>query len=120
MFKCKKCGISNPGDKQHKVISQIRKVTYILQTQYYQRGSKTEDNLEIPTMELKTKILRETHGTEIVKEDIYCHNCIPKNLEPKITNSINRKQIIKAKSRNSIKRKSNRSEKYGQKEKADR
>jgi len=90
MFKCSGCGISKPKDKQHNVPVIIRKVKYINQV----RIDKPKFDGDSVTTESIFKIVKQTAGTEIVKEEKYCKLCIPKNIAPKIIGEVVRENLI--------------------------
>ena len=82
-FKCKNCGTVSPGRKQHRVITEIRDVTYLIQIR-----TLTSDGGDT------TKMVKKTNGKEIVSEDIYCRKCVPKEIIPKIIEKVERKNVV--------------------------
>lgn len=82
-FICKTCGPVENCQKQTKVPIKIRDVEYNLQVKtIYADGESL-------------KIVRKTHGTEIVEEVSYCTKHIPEAVEPIKIEKVTRDQLIK-------------------------
>lgn len=90
MFICAKCGLVSAGEKAHKVAIVIRDVTYLIQIQY----DRVINEELTQTVISKVKTVRETRGTEIVKEDTFCSKHIPKDFTPKVIKRVERKHIV--------------------------
>lgn len=106
MFKCAKCetgnnkkgklkkGNTGQGVKEFKVITVIRKVRYQNQVRYDKTISTEETSKIISSF----KNVKETTGTEIVEEESYCKEHIPKNINVKVLDGeVKRINIIKIK-----------------------
>lgn len=97
MFKCHKGEIVNSGGKEHKVITQVRKVSYLLQIQFDK--VITRDNSTF--IESSYKTVDTVEGTEIVKEVSYCKDHLPEEeVIPQVVDEIERKVILKVQNGN--------------------
>ena len=90
MFNCKNCGLTKSGETQNRIVSIIRSVDYIIQI-CYERRIQLEN---VVSTEVNYKTIKNTKGTEIVREEIYCNSCVPKNTEPKLIGSVTRKMVV--------------------------
>lgn len=82
-FKCKKCGPVKLRNKQYRVVTEVRDVTYLIQIKTLISGGRDE-----------IKTIKKTYGKEIVAEDVYCSNCVPKTVLPKVVEKVERKNIV--------------------------
>lgn len=81
-FRCKNCGLVNKRIKQQRVPITVRKVKYVYRIKVEEMGAQENG---LPTI-LNTyyRTVKESNGTEIEKEYIYCPNCIPKDVVPEV------------------------------------
>ena len=96
MFKCVKCpikynkkrkptkGNTSNGDKEFRVATIIRKVRYLNQIRFDKVVPDGESSKTITSY----KNLTETTGTEIVEQESYCKNHVPKNLKVKVLDKV--------------------------------
>ena len=96
MFKCMGCPdkynrkrklIKNNtvlGETLFRVITVVRKVRYINQVRFDKVVPQGEGSKLVTTY----KDVGETLGTEIVEEECYCQNHIPKNTTPKVLDGV--------------------------------
>ena len=96
MFKCAGCPdkynrkrklIKNNtvhGETLFRVTTVIRNVSYINQVRFDKIVPQGDGSKLVTTY----KIVGETTGTEIVEEEFYCQNHIPKNTTPKVLDKV--------------------------------
>lgn len=90
MFKCKKCGNVQHGVTEFRVVTEVRSVSYSLQVRYDKTILKDNSSSILSTY----KTIKQTSGTEIVKEVSYCKEHIPKDLKVKVLPNVQRTTLV--------------------------